>query len=74
MQDAPPGEAVTVCEVAAAPPVAALTVTVADPSPATALGTAGTFGISSPEVITRLPLPVAETATNKPLPYVTENH
>ena len=60
------------CEVAAAPPVAELTVTVADPSPATTPGTAGTFGINAPEVITRLPPPLQETATNRPLPYVTE--
>ena len=73
VQDAPPGEAVTVCEAAGQPPDAAVTVTVADASPATAPGAAGAFGISAPEVITRLPVPLLETATNKPLPNVTES-
>ena len=62
-----------VCEVATAPLDARATVTVADPSPATALGAAGVFGMRAPEVITRFARSL-ETATNTPFPYVTEIH
>ena len=68
---APPGDAVTVCDVAAAPDCAAETDTVTDASPTTPVGAAGTFGISAPDVITRFPVPVTETAANRPFPYVT---
>jgi hypothetical protein len=43
---APPGDASTVCDVAAVPVVAAVIEAVTDPSPATTLGTAGTFGFA----------------------------
>ena len=72
-QVAPPGEAVMVCEAAAAPLDARATVTVADRSPATALGAAGVFGMRAPEVITRFARSL-ETATNTPFPYVTMIH
>ena len=62
-----------VCEVAMAPLDARATVTVADASPATALGAAGAFGMRAPEVITRFARSL-ETATNTPLPYVTKSH
>ena len=62
-----------VCEVATAPLDARATVTVADASPATALGAAGAFGMRAPEVITRFARSL-ETATNTPLPYVTKSH
>ena len=62
-----------VCEVATAPLDARATMTVADASPATALGAAGVFGMRAPEVITRFARSL-ETATNTPFPYVTEIH
>ncbi len=43
---APPGDAITVCDVAAVPAVAAEIEAVTDASPATTLGTAGTFGFA----------------------------
>jgi hypothetical protein len=50
---APPGEAVTVYEVGAYPPVGATTVTVAEPLPITAVGTpgipGGAIGVTSAE-------------------------
>ena len=74
VHDAPPGEAVTVCDVAGQAPNASVTVTLADASPATTPGAAGTFGISVPDVITRSPVPLSATATNRPLANVTAFH
>ena len=71
MQVAPPGDAVTVCDAASVPDCAAEIDTLTDATPAITPGTAGAFGISAPDVITRLPVPVTETAANRPFPYVT---
>jgi hypothetical protein len=43
---APPGDAVTVCDAAAAPLCAAEIDTLANPSPTTTLGAAGAFGFA----------------------------
>ena len=69
---APPGDAVTVCDVAAAPACAAEIDALTAPSPTTTAGTDGTFGSIAPDVITRLPVPVLDTATNRPLANTTE--
>jgi hypothetical protein len=46
VQVAPPGDASTVCDVAGHESMAFVTVTLADPSPTTTLGAAGTFGLA----------------------------
>ena len=72
VQLAPPGVAVTVSDVAAAPACAAEIDALTAPSPTTTAGTDGTFGSIAPDVITRLPVPVLDTATNRPLANTTE--
>ena len=71
---APPGDAVTANDDAGHEPDPPATVTLTAPSPATTFGTAGALGINAPDVITRLPSPVVETATNRSLPNTTEFH
>ena len=70
---APPGLAVTVNDVAGHP-VPARTDTATTVSPATVVGATGTEGGIAPDVITRLPVPFDDTATNRPLPYATDSH
>ena len=68
---APPGLAVIVNEAVAAPDPAT-TVTVAEASPATAVGAKGSGGIMTPDVATfRVESVVPPTATNTPFPYAT---